>query len=103
MGTHPIFESDFDCLTGTDEEALRGFQLSRQTFGPPDEIEQKIIDTIIEIDQSSLKHESEQHSSSNSPSSTPPCSPGESAPPPFLNPIFIPTFASSSSTTEHLD
>lgn len=60
---------------------MRGFQLSRETFGPPDEIEQKIIDTIIEIDQSSIKHESESdlqflpHSSSNSPHSSPPCSP----------------------------
>ena len=54
---------------------MRGFQLSRQTFGPPDEIEQNIIDTIIEIDNA-VKHESEHdHSSSNSVRSTPTCSP----------------------------
>jgi DNA-directed RNA polymerase subunit RPC12/RpoP len=74
-------------FAGAEEESLRGFQLSRQTFGPPDEIEQKIIDTIIEIDQSGVKHEDhleyEPLSSSDSDTSSSPRGYIE-------NPIFLP-------------
>jgi uncharacterized Zn-finger protein len=86
-------------INGSDDESLRGFQLSRQTFGPPDEIEQKIIDTIIEIDQTGVKNESENdhqeydHQSSSSSDTTPSCSPRADSV--YLNTesIFIPGYS----------
>jgi len=57
-----------------EEESFRGFQLVRQTFGPPDEIEQKIIDTIIEIDAGGKRRDESEYCSSSS-STTPTCSP----------------------------
>jgi len=29
MGTHPIFESDFDCLTDSENEVARGLLVAR--------------------------------------------------------------------------
>jgi len=30
MGTHPIFESDFDCLTDLDEQLIQRFEIKKQ-------------------------------------------------------------------------
>ena len=58
-----------------DSPTLRGFDISRQYLGPPDEMDQKIIDTILEMTDREVKVELDNQSSDSCGSDTPQCSP----------------------------
>merc|ERR1711931_547088 len=49
MGTHPIFESDFDCLTGM--EILKVENLSESCAKLVDEIDENVTESCLKFDK----------------------------------------------------